>query len=375
MKHNKKRRRYTKLRIDETSAVDKPAQEPAVAVALFKRAPEFATGGIVKGGIANIIAGETPIHVSRKGYVADEPALTSSTEGHTHLIDISTVSGNTSWGTRADSESGHSHPYVVTDGGAVSIGEADGHTHDVEVIASKNDNGEPMSDTKNQDANARKAEARIAELEKGLANQTALASMTDAEKAHLSTLSGDDASTFIAADTSARATTVEATKAADAVVFKSLDGIEYRKSDDARLIDLAKRADEQTKQLAVEKAARETEVYKARAKVELAHLTGEEATQIALLKAVDGIQDETVRTAALEILKSNSAGVAKAFDRAGSTGGDKSLTDPEAKLEALAKAHAEANSVSFTKAYSVVSDTTEGRKLLAESFNLNTAQA
>lgn len=367
----KKRRRYTKLRIDETSAVDQPAQEPAVAVALFKRAESAAD---LPAEIRAALAAQV-----EKGYVPDEPALTNSVDGHSHLLDVSTIAGQTSWEISSSSDSGHSHPYII-DGGNVIIGEADGHTHEVEVIASKNagngnsNNGDPMPDqTPTPDA---KSVERIDELEKALAFQSSLGAMTDAQKAHRATISDSaEADAFVMLAPEKREAAVEAAKSADAVVYVSkADGTEYRASDDPRLVALAKRDDEREIELAKAKDARETEVYKARAKAELAHLPGDEAVQVALLKAVDTIDDEELRGKVLEAVKANDAKVAQTGERVGASGADASGGDAEKQLEQLAKVYATEHKVSFIKAYNAVTkDGGKGQALFAETLSQPTA--
>ncbi len=44
-------------------------------------------------------------------------------------------------------------------------------------------------------------------------------------------------------------------------------------------------------------------------------------------------------------------------------------SDPEAKLDALAKTYAAENSVTFAKAYSIVTETGEGKDLYEKSLN------
>lgn len=295
----KKRKRYTKLVINETSGVDRPAQEPALAVALVKRAPE-----------------------------PTEPGASPSED-----------------------------PATLTPAG-------DG----------ANDNGEPMSEetTKatgesNPFAEQMKAmQERMAKMEQELQRQRKMYGMNDQQKAYFEQLEGADADAFVEATPEKRAELVEATKAADAVVYKSADGIEYRKSDDPRLVALAKQADERERELAKARDERAAEVYKARAKEELAHLPGETSDQIALLKAIDGIGDEEVRARVLEMVKANDADLAKSYERAGRNGQAPSTSDPEEQLDALAKRFQQEHKVGYFEAYKSVLNTPEGQRLQTE---------
>lgn len=231
--------------------------------------------------------------------------------------------------------------------------------------ASLEQTGEPMSNT---EPKAAELEKRIADLESQLTTATARAAMTDAEKAHLATLKGADAEAFLKDKPEARAAKVEAAKAADAVVYKAADGTEYRRSDDQRLVAMAQRADKLDADAKKAREEREIEVLKARAKAEIPHLPGDEAVHVALLKAVDGISDEKLRTGALAAIKANDAGLGAAFKRSGVNGAPNDSAGPEAKLEAMARKRATDAGITFEKAYAEASDTPEGRQLLSEAM-------
>lgn len=343
---------FTSLKIRRISGVDSPAQEPAKVVLLMKHRDEART---------------------EKGCMPERPALTTSVNGHAHLLDLAAASGSTSW--EVSGEHGHAHPYVVTEGGLTVIGEAAGHTHQIEVQAAKADiTGDHMPNaTATGSAPATDNAQRIAELEKSLARQTALASMDDAQRAHFATLKGADAEAFLVAAPEQRSAVVDAVKAADAVVYKAADGTEYRRSDDVRLVAMAKRADERDAELRRAREEQELLVLKARAQSEIPHLPGDEAVKVALLKAVGGIPDEATRTKALETLKANDAGIAEAFRRSG-TRREPALgtsTDPEAQLNAMATKRANEKGITFEQAYSQVSREPEGRALFAAAINPN----
>lgn len=359
----KRKHTFTSLKLRRISGVDRPAQEGATAVLLMKRADEDPRSGArVLPGMVRVEAGD--LAITQKGYVADRPALTSTVNGHTHIVDVSSQSGYTSW--EGVDDDAHAHPYVVSEGGQVVIGESNGHTHTVEVMAAKaaeHPTGEPMSNT-DPKATEPTPEERIADLEKRLAEQTALASMTDGERAHLATLKGADAEAFRAATPEQRAATVEAAKAADAVVYKAADGTVYRKSDDARVVELAKRSDTFAAEAAKAREERELEVLKARAGREIPHLPGSEDARVALLKAVDSIADEKLRGEVLASIKASDAGLGEAFKRAG-VGGQPAEDSPEAKLDALAKKHAQEKGMTFERAYAEVAKSAEGSALFA----------
>lgn len=223
--------------------------------------------------------------------------------------------------------------------------------------------------TKTEEAAADQAVTkRIEELEKRAARAERLAQLSDVQKAHLGTLQGADAEAFLGLPPEQRQAQVEKARGDDPVVYTTLDGQEIRKSAGQLVLSLAKRADESERQLAGEKAAREREVFKSRAKTELGNLPGTEDVQVALLKAIDGIKDETLRKGALEILKAANSGVKQGFEKAGTEdGGQGGESDAEGKLSKMAQDHFTKNGGSFAKSYKAVLETPEGRELYRQS--------
>lgn len=475
---NKKKTVMTKFKITEISAVDRPAQSPAL-MTIMKRADDDEE------------------LLNKRGI------LTTDNNGHSHLIyDMEEDSGHTSYA--GDGPDNHSHPWMRNDNGEIVIGEASGHTHKVRSLLItkaelpdqlavdefvkeledrgtvfekaeyqgkqvtldkpfrtpkekkkfavyvkdgdkvkivrfgssemeiRRDNpkarasfrarhkcdtqkdktsaaywscrmwakGESVSDmlskgisppgadismgdgppTKSKpaaksgkntkespmtDKVKKSAEELAAELETtraDLAKTKVLAEFTDVEKVHYNSLNDTQKEAFIAKSADDRKAEVEAAQEEDAVVYKSDDGEEFRKSDDPRLVKMAKQADKDRKerQEAIEKAANAE--FAKRAGTELQHLPGEEAAKVAILKAVDGIKDEDLKKQATELLKANNEAMAEAFKKKGSSGNgaDSSADD---QLTVLAKKYAEDNKVDFNKAYDAVLQTKEGKEL------------
>lgn len=101
----RRRRRMNAFKMEEISSVDRPAQEPALAL-IMKRAddkPEDMEKRIV---------------------------LTSATEGHTHLVGVNGMAREFGGGDTSFNDE-HSHPFFIDDNGNIIIGEAEGHTHEV----------------------------------------------------------------------------------------------------------------------------------------------------------------------------------------------------------------------------------------------------
>lgn len=193
----------------------------------------------------------------------------------------------------------------------------------------------------------------------------AIAAMSDIEKAHYDKLPDAEKPAFLALNKGLRTAAIHKAAEADQVIYKASDGSEYRKSDDPRLVAMAKARDEDAKVIKAEREARETAEFTKRAETELAHLPGTPAEKAALLKALAST-DEAVRKTAEAILKAGEGAIKGAFSKIGVGKGDVDGS-PEAKLNTLAKAKAEKENVSFAKAYSAVLDTEEGQRLYAES--------
>lgn len=99
---------------------------------------------------------------------------------------------------------------------------------------------------------------------------------------------------------------------------------------------------------------------------ELGQLPGEAIAKAKVLKAIAKMSDED--KAVLDtMLKAGQAAIAKGFTKFGVVSGGANADNPAGKLDALAKAKAEKDSISFAKAYDAVLKTEEGSRLYAET--------
>lgn len=190
---------------------------------------------------------------------------------------------------------------------------------------------------------------------------------------HYDTLDSDTArDAFLAKDSSGQATELEKAAGSDPVVYTTIDGLDLRKSADPALIAMAKRADEDRRSAALEKAARQNVELEKRANDELGKLGGTMAGKKALLKALDNIEDEEVRKSAQEVLSSATA-VADKGDifqkRGGGVAPSIEKSSAEGKLDQMASELSKSKSISLEKAYTEVLDSEEGQKLYAETLN------
>lgn len=222
-----------------------------------------------------------------------------------------------------------------------------------------------------------KAAEDKAKLEAALAKAEAIAKMTDAEKAAMEDMDEAEKAKFVAAKPEDREKEVAKRAEANPVVYKCrATGAEFRKSDDPRLIDLAKRADADADELKKMRDDALDETFAKRAQTELAKMPGELAVKSALLKAVAGIKDDKLREGVGEMLKSTQSKLSVMLKEVGTSRDDTSGDDAdgdvrkaaETGLDKLAKEYmAKHTGVTFQKAYDAVLATPEGQRLYAQS--------
>jgi hypothetical protein len=383
------------FKIAEISGVDVPAQEGA-RVAIMKRAPGVKADPVQKAA-----------------------ALTMSVDGHSHMLHVSYDgmeynSGQTSW------ENDHSHPWVRMEDGSIVVGEVKGHTHNIAVVgkaADKNgvtrafkaledaiklhmrymDGSEKPTEKSQQkmmdlmeislesfkgyfkdkagfpgaDDGAKEPEMTktVEDLQKQLDRANAVAELSDAQKTHFKALDAAGQDAFLAKSAAERdaelAAVAKAATDADPVVYKTVDGVELRKSAGEAVIALAKSNDALRKQNDALVAKNADVELTAEVERDYAHLPGDVEARKALVKAAKGIPDEAQRTVALNALKAQSVALKSATDTVGHGGEGAAAQGAEKELDELAKAYSKTNSVSFAKAYDAVLSTAEGSALYA----------
>lgn len=366
-----------KFTMTEISAVDRPAQAHATVV-LMKRADD----------------------------VEKKLELVSETNGHVHLIDIDEFAMARKGG-HTSHDGDHSHPFVIDASGNITIGVSHDHTHSIELTAEQimqkrgeltdsdekkkkskkesanpfvdksadgndgesNNGGNPMPQSKDDAAKLQKAVDEIDGLKKSLATSIAIAEFSDEHKTYYKGLSDSDKEVFIAKSSDDRQLDVDNARAEDPVMYKSLDGTEYRKSDDDRLIKMAKGRDADRRELKAEIAKRENVELEKRAETELGNLPGKKDVHIAMLKSIDGITDAGIRSEALKAICAGNTAMAKNFKRNGVNGGDGEGKSALEELDTLAKSYAKDNKVNYHDAYAEVCKTEEGSELYTKSLN------
>lgn len=346
MTKTKKRKRVMhSLTIKEIAGVDVPAMEGARHV-ISKRAPKDREE-IEKGGDAR---------------------LTSDVEGHAHLLDAAEQAGRTSHDMSEGEEFSHSHPWIRRADGTIVIGMSDGHTHEVLEKRAALDNNRSNDMTDVDKKAAEDAVKKLADAEARAERAEKLAEFTDAQKTHFAKMSDSQKESFLALDSAGRQREVEKATAADPVVYTSpRTGKEYRKSGNTDVLDAVRSADEAWEVAKTERELRQDGDLQKRADA-LGSIPGEADVKKALLKAIDSIEDETLRKGALEIVVSANSGLSKSFDRRGTEGGPARGTngDAEARYEKMAQDFAKANDCTIEKARAEVLLTDEGAEVYHE---------
>ncbi len=369
-----KRSIFKEMRLNEISAVDRPAQPGARAV-IMKRKPK-------KG---------EPGHDEEE--VAKQAALTGVQEGHSHSLmlergDGEVTSGVTSWEVSEGEVEGHSHPWIRTESGEIVIGTSDGHDHVIETIGKKQaDAGAPdsadasdttsgetadtignvqkeasMSDKNEETVDNEAVAKQLEDLQKRAERAEAVAQLNDAQTSIFTSLDVEKQDEFLALTPEQRNAEVAKAAEANAVVYTDSSGIEYRKNDDQRLVQLAKRADEE-RTLRVEAEKRQVESDLAKRATEFEHIPG---NVIAILKGIDtleGVEKEEALTA----LKAQDASLGEAFKRRGTS----EVPETSNALEAITKRIASENpELTPEQAMAKALETPEGEKAYAESLGL-----
>ena len=210
-------------------------------------------------------------------------------------------------------------------------------------------------------------------LAEALKVANAIIKLNGIERKHFDTLDEEAKKKFILKSADDRKAAIDAVKQAktdsDPVEYTTADGVEIRKSAGVALITALKSNDDMRKENKKLLEQHEQEELEKRAETDLKYLSGDVKVRAAMLKAVDGIEDEDQRKAAHNALKSQNEAMAEAFKTRGHTGGQSEPGSPDEELDKLAKAHAEKNSVSEAAAYSAVLETEQGQELYAKSVN------
>jgi len=320
----KKKKILNRIRIDEISAVDRPAQEDAT-MTIMKRADETPNPT------------ETMTEEVQKNEEVTEEVVAEVIETE----EVEKAEEVTEEAPEADAE--------------------------VEKAEEAEETEEEDEEEKGYEKSLADLTAELEVLQSELALAKSVAELSDAEKEVFASIEGEEArAEFLGKSADERAELIAKAADENAVIYKSLDGVEFTAQDDERLVSLAKQADEYKAQLVAAEEASIEKSYNERAETQLAHLPGELVTKNAVLRAIDGIEDEVVRKQALSMLKAQSVAIEEQFVTKGVEGEE--AEGDLSGLEKMAAAYAEEHEITFSKAYSEVLRTPEGRNLYNQTL-------
>lgn len=324
------------------------------------------------------------LNIDKAGDLVD--ILTSSESGHQHGVSINVDDGEMHmfihYAAGEDGEM-HDHQIMRNQNGTFSLSENRGHTHSIDPMDIQNailsmamngnrdddddDDNDNESDSENgfgflkttkttsesgDDKEVEMADKSIAALEAKLAKLQAQVDMNSAQKTHYNSLDDQAKEDFLAKSFDERdAILAELKKAKEdenPVIYKSVDGTEYRKSDGANAAALAKRVDEAEAKIKKTDEEKETERLNKAAEEYLKYMPGTVETRAKLYKAAEEIGED-----AINALKAQNKDMAKAFKQAGVSGGEIE-NEPQEELENLAKKYAEDHKVDQYTAYDAV---------------------
>lgn len=345
-----------KFKLDEISTVDRPAQVGAKMVLMKRDNLAVAKGAFVEA--LQELKVEQAVSEALNGLWETQSALR---EAICEIIeDPEEYPDQKAAITVALAEFSAEVQAMVASAAAPVAAAAGGGEPPSDDSATKNlklpEEGTPMSKT---------MEEINAELTAQLAKAEAYGRLTDIEKAHCNSLPAIEQETFLKMDTGARANVLAKVAEANPVVYTTSDGAEFRKNDDPRLVAMAKQADENLKVAKAAQDKADTMEFEKRAGDELNNMPGETPAKVALLKAINGITDEAIRTQINQLIKAGNDSLAGAFEKRGTSA--TSSGGATETLEAMAKAYAEKHSVDVPTAYSEILKTDEGKALYAKA--------
>lgn len=189
---------------------------------------------------------------------------------------------------------------------------------------------------------AKELEASNTELKKNFEVLKGILNLPFQEQAYAMRLPDTERQSFITKSAAERA------EIAKPIYVSKADGTLFYRTDDTRMVDLAKRADARDEQFAKMEETAEIAKFNDDARTILKHHKGTVEIKAKLLRVIaKGFTDETERKAAIEMLKSNDAGLGEAFKMYGATGaGNEDITSDgtaagswNAEVEKFAKAN------------------------------------
>lgn len=251
------------------------------------------------------------------------------------------------------------------DGALVTLFKLNPHQEDKKMSEDLNQLQAKLSATEAALATMKQANAA---LQSQLEAQTAIAGLTDAEKEVMAALPAGEQASFASKSSAERQLVVKARQEANPVVYKAASGVEYRKSDDQRLVDMARKVDESDEKLRKAAEAAQKARLESVAATELKHLPGELSVKVSMLGLVESLQDAD-KAAVMAMLKAGNSAISGAFKTIGSSVSLEDNSEPLTELKKMAEKHAAERKISYESAYAEVLATEAGSRLYTASMN------
>lgn len=240
-----------------------------------------------------------------------------------------------------------------------------------ELVANFGDNingkeEDVMSDPNNA---ADQLAAKVSKLEKDLEIAKSYGQLNDAEKTHYDSLTDEKKTEFLSKSSKERQAVLESIAKADPIEYTSDSGVEYHKSDGEKMIALAKQADASARIAKAEAAKNKENELRKRAEETLSHLPGDKNVHLELIKSVENIEDEKMRSDVIACLKAQNSKMATSFVNKGTSEIPEFDATATQQLDELAKAYAAENKISYEQAYVKVLETEKGQDLYSKSLS------
>jgi hypothetical protein len=209
--------------------------------------------------------------------------------------------------------------------------------------------------------------AKLTEATAKLAEETLKAGMSDAEKAHMATLSGKAKMDFMQASADDRKKMMSKSAEGDETITVEGQTVSKRAVGDAQFAIIKSQAAKiaaNAEEIAKERTAREDAEYNKRADTELSHLPGEPVLKAKVLRHLDKA-DAEVKVALTKMLEAGDKAITAAYTVLGKKGGDVlkgSNGDPKAFEKRIDEVAAANTKLSRTEAAA------EARKKFPDEF-------
>ena len=203
----------------------------------------------------------------------------------------------------------------------------------------------------------------IQALQKRLDRAEKIVGLTVAERELFQKMATEQQDSFLALSTADRLAEVKKAADSNPVVYTDNKGREFRKSDDPRLVELAKDADQARKDQAEAAKLAKNERISKRAS-DLKNLPGDAAEKVLLVEAIEKMDSEQ-QGKLMGLLGKLDTELAKAFTKIGTTNTPNTeASTVEAKIETLAKSVREKNPrLTEAQAYDAALKSPEGQEL------------